>query len=84
MIGEVQTNQYGEFVFIKDLLPGNYELSLLSSETMNTFCLLSPHVKSILLGICNNNVLVFLIGASFWATISRLFKKVEFCKSYLT
>jgi len=45
LIGEVQTNQYGEFVFIEDLLPGNYELSLLSSngiKSLDTVSILVP------------------------------------------
>ena len=45
LIGEVQTNQYGEFVFIEDLLPGNYELSLLSSDgikSLDTVSILVP------------------------------------------
>ena len=33
LIGDVTTNQFGEFVFIEELPPGNYDLNLLSNGT---------------------------------------------------
>lgn len=33
LIGDVTTNQFGEFVFIEELPPGNYNLNLLSNGT---------------------------------------------------
>jgi len=46
LLGEVQTNQYGEFVFIPDeiLMPGNYELSLLSNgvKSIDTVSIIVP------------------------------------------
>jgi len=50
LIGEVQTNQYGEFVFIPDenFKPGNYELKLLSNgkESKETVSIIVPNNKA--------------------------------------
>jgi len=50
LIGEVMTNQFGEFVFIEELPPGNYNLSLLSKgiKSQKSVSIIAPDTKKIL------------------------------------
>ena len=50
LIGEVMTNQFGEFVFIEELSPGYYDLSLLSKgvKSQKTVSIIAPDTKKIL------------------------------------
>ena len=50
LIGEVMTNQFGEFVFIEELSPGNYNLSLLSKgiKSQKSVSIIAPDTKKIL------------------------------------
>ena len=50
LIGEVMTNQFGEFVFIEELSPGNYDLSLLSKgiKSQKSVSIIAPDTKKIL------------------------------------
>ena len=50
LIGEVMTNQFGEFVFIEELSPGYYDLSLLSKgvKSQKTVSIIAPDTKKII------------------------------------
>ena len=50
LIGEVMTNQFGEFVFIEELSPGYYDLSLLSNgiKSQKTVSILAPDKTKVL------------------------------------
>ena len=50
LIGEVMTNQFGEFVFIEKLTPGYYDLSLLSDgmKSQKTVSIVAPETSKIL------------------------------------
>ena len=50
LIGEVMTNQFGEFVFIEELSPGNYDLSLLSKgvKSQKSVSIIAPDTNKIL------------------------------------
>jgi nucleoid-associated protein YgaU len=50
LIGEVITNQFGEFVFIEELAPGYYDLNLLSNgiKSQKTVSIIAPDSTKIL------------------------------------
>ena len=50
LIGEVTTNQFGEFVFIEELAPGYYDLNLLSNgiKSKKTVSIIAPDSTKIL------------------------------------
>ena len=50
LIGEVMTNQFGEFVFIEKLTPGYYDLSLLSNgiKSQKTVSIIAPEISKAL------------------------------------
>ncbi len=50
LIGEVMTNQFGEFVFIEKLIPGYYDLSLLSNgiKSQKTVSIIAPEISKAL------------------------------------